>query len=212
MVSQEEIKQLWLQTRARLTAKGLADQPEATLSLRCPSGTSMWFGATTLPEPHLLDWRQPEQTRPARIHAAAHAARGDAGAVLWGGGPFSACLGDFGGVLPQVFDEQARHIGPMSAPISRPELLAGALRRGGNVVLWQGLPLCIGVTATRLALNAELLEKCAKAYVLAAASGGRVNPLPWLVRHIANGRLIKDERRAALAFQRGALPEESKAY
>ena len=212
MVSQEDMKQLWLQTRDRLAAKGLADRPETTLSLRCPSGTTMWFGATTLPEPHLLDWRRPELARQSSVHAEIHAARSDAGAVLWGGGPFSACLNDFGGVLPQVFDEQARHIGPMSEPVSRLEELGGALANGGNVILWRGLPLCLGVTATRLALNVELLEKCAKAYVLAAAAGGRVSPLPWLVRRIANGRLTKDELRAAQAFQRGVLPEESKAY
>ena len=78
--------------------------------------------------------------------------------------------------------------------------------------LVQGNPVCLGTTATRLALNAELFEKCAKAYVLAAASGGRVRPLPWLVRHVANGRLLKDERQARERFVQGLLPVESKGY
>jgi len=148
----------------------------------------------------------------ATIHATVHARRPDAGAVLWSGGPFGACLSDFGGALPQVFDEQARHLGAMPPPVARVEDLARALSEGGNVVLWRGTPLCLGMTCTRLALNAELLEKCAKAYVLAAASGGQVAPLPWLVRRIANGRLAKDQRWAAQAFGRGDLPRESKGY
>ena len=66
--------------------------------------------------------------------------------------------------------------------------------------------------ATRLALNTELFEKCAKAYVLAAASGGAVRPLPWLVRRVANGRLRKDRRAAVARWAQGLLPEEAKGY
>jgi hypothetical protein len=90
--------------------------------------------------------------------------------------------------------------------------LAAALDITGNALLLRGQPMCLGTTCTRLALNAELFEKCAKAYVLAAAAGGRVKELPWLVRRIANGRLVKDERRAAQAFGRGELPVESSGY
>jgi len=86
------------------------------------------------------------------------------------------------------------------------------LRQGGNVLLVQGRPLCIGMTATRLALNAELFEKCAKAYVLAVAGGGRVHALPWIVRLVANRRLHKDEQRATQRFAQGLLPEETKGY
>ena len=92
---------------------------------------------------------------------------------------FGRCLADFGGAMPQVFDEQARHLGPMGPAAAALRELARSLRQGGNVLLVQGRPLCIGMTATRLALNAELFEKCAKAYVLAVAGGGRVQALPW---------------------------------
>ncbi|MGJ3701214.1 hypothetical protein [Variovorax sp. AFSI2.2] len=61
-------------------------------------------------------------------------------------------------------------------------------------------------------MNTELFEKCAEAYVLAAATGGQVDPLPWVVRHVANRRLIWDERRAAERFAHGLLPEETKGY
>jgi hypothetical protein len=114
--------------------------------------------------------------------------------------------------MPQAFDEQARHLGPMAPPAASVRDVARSLRRGGNVLLVQRRPMCLGMTAMRLALNAELFEKCAKAYVLAVAGGGRVRPLPWIVRLVANGRLRKDEQRATQRFSQGLLPEETKGY
>jgi hypothetical protein len=61
-------------------------------------------------------------------------------------------------------------------------------------------------------LNAELFEKCAKAYVLARATGLPMHTLPWWVCRIANGRLKKDQRRATERFALGLLPEEVKGY
>lgn len=212
MVALDHTRQLWLDTRARLAAKGLLQHAQASLALRCPGQHHMWCGLTARSEPQLIDLQQSALPSPFRVPAEVLAARPDVGALLWGGGPYSACLADFGSELPQVFDEQARHIGPMAPACAEPAQLRKALRQRGNVLLWQGVPLCLAVTATRLALNSELLEKCAKAYVLAIAAGGQVEALPWLVRYIANGRLRKDQRRAALAYGRGVYPEESKAY
>jgi len=114
---------------------------------------------------------------------------------------------------PQRLD-RGRELAGRSVGMSAaaPRELAASLREGGNVLLLQGRPVCLGMTATRLALNAELFEKCAKAYVLAVASGGPVHALPWLVRMIANRRLAKDQRRATARFLQGVLPEESKGY
>lgn len=87
-----------------------------------------------------------------------------------------------------------------------------ALEGLGNAALVDGHMVCLGTTATRLGLNAELVEKCAKAYVLAVAGGGRVRPLPWIVRLVANRRLAKDQERARARLLQGLLPEESKGY
>jgi ribulose-5-phosphate 4-epimerase/fuculose-1-phosphate aldolase len=212
MTTQESMKEQWLRTRDRLVAKKLLRGDDASLSVRCPGGGGMWFGTAEERAPVLVDWRDTARNGPASAHAIVHARRADVGAVAWGGGPFGACLADFGDVLPQVFDEQARHIGPMGRPAWSDTDLAAALDITGNALLLRGQPMCLGTTCTRLALNAELFEKCAKAYVLAAAAGGRVKELPWLVRRIANGRLVKDERRAAQAFGRGELPVESSGY
>lgn len=212
MTLQESMKEQWLRTRDRLVAKELLRSADASLSVRCPGGSSMWFGTVEESSPLLLNWHGTARSGSAFAHTIVHACRADVGAVAWGGGLFGACLADFGGVLPQVFDEQARHIGPMGWPAGSDSELATALGTAGNALLWRSQPMCFGTTCTRLALNAELFEKCAKAYVLAAAAGGRVKELPWLVRRIANSRLVKDERRAAQAFERGELPVESSGY
>ena len=64
----------------------------------------------------------------------------------------------------------------------------------------------------RTVFNAELLEKCAKAYVLATCAGLPVGRIPWLVRWIANGRLMKDERQAAAQYAMGLAPVLSTSY
>jgi ribulose-5-phosphate 4-epimerase/fuculose-1-phosphate aldolase len=203
---------MWAETRDRLAAKGLLAGSGASLSVRCPGGTSMWFGAAAADAPVLRDWGDAAAEAAAAVHALAYARRPDVGAVARGGGPFGMHLAGFGGALPQVFDEQARHIGPMPRAVDDENGLGAALRTPGSALVLRGSPLCWGTTPRRLALNAELFEKCAKAYVLAVATGGRVRPLPWWVRRIANGRLARDQRAAALAFARGEQPKESTSY
>jgi len=48
--------------------------------------------------------------------------------------------------------------------------------------------------------------------VLATLTGQRVGALPWLVRFVANRRLLKDEARAAQAYARGEVPTGLHAY
>lgn len=207
---EEALREQWLQLRERLQARRLLAAEGASLSLRIPHCDAMWFGQAVDAQPQRVPLRAASGV--AQLHAAAYAARSDVGAIAVGGGEFGRCLADFGGAMPQVFDEQARHLGPMGAAAVELRELAPALRQGGNVLLMQGQPVCLGMTAMRLALNAELFEKCAKAYVLAVAIGGPVRPLPWIVRRVANGRLHKDEQRATLRFAQGLLPEETKGY
>ncbi|KAB7763194.1 hypothetical protein [Xanthomonas maliensis] len=209
----ETLRDTWLQTRERLQAKHLLGDDAAALSLRCPGATTMWVGGTTAASPQLLDWRDSAALHaPFRLHAQVYAQRGDVGAVAWSAGVFGHCLVEVGGLLPQVFDEQARHLGPMPAPTALDAAAAALAGAVGNAVLVAGRPLCVATSARRLALNIELFEKCAKAYVLAAATGAPTGVLPWWVRRIANGRLRKDQRRAVAAFASGELPVESTSY
>ncbi len=214
--AEDGLRAQWLGLRDRLRAKNLLQGGHASLSLRIPGDSAMWFGPADADAPQriALGAGPLPAPEPARLHALAYAQRGDVGAVAVGGGAFGRCLADFGGAMPQVFDEQARHVGPMSPPAIRLDLNAapGALQGRGNAALVDGHMVCLGMTATRLCLNAELVEKCAKAYVLAVAGGGRVRPLPWIVRLVANRRLAKDQLRARARLVQGLLPEETKGY
>ncbi len=172
----------------------------------------MWLGGVADTAPSRVSCEGALRNQAGAVHAAVYAARGDVGAIAWAGGPFGALLAHFGGALPHLFDDQARHIGLMPPAIGTAGELPAALQAGGNALIMGGAPLCFGSTPRRLALNAELFEKCAKAYVLAAAAGGRVRTVPWWVRRIANDRLAKDARRAAEAFQRGQMPGEGNSY
>ncbi|MBN0987641.1 hypothetical protein [Amphritea pacifica] len=211
MTDTNNLQQTWINTRDRLAVKGLLSGKNAGLSVRCPDTPKIWLGSATDTQPQLVDLNNPTSAI-AKDHSAIYTRRGDIGAIAFGGGAFGSLLPHFGGTLPQLFDEQARHIGRMAGAILLDAQLDKALRGGGNALLWRQIPMCFGMTCTRLALNAELFEKCAKAYVLAAATGGRITRLPWWVRRIANGRLDKDEQRAQEAFTRGELPVETKGY
>jgi len=198
----------WSATKARLEARGLWGAG-ASLSLRFAGDETIWFGGESDVAPRLV---RLAEAGGAPVHVAVYAARADVGAVAVGGGKFGRALAAFGGPMPVLFDEQARHLGIMGEACAAPVGLAAALRRGGNVALVGDLPVCLGMTAKRLALNAELFEKCVKAYVLARAAGGPTHAPAWWARAIAGRRLIKDERRAAERFAQGQPPEDNDRY
>jgi hypothetical protein len=68
------------------------------------------------------------------------------------------------------------------------------------------------MTCDRVLFNTELYEKCSQAYVIAKASGSRIGLIPVWVRIIANHRLLKDERRAAVSYRNGHIPEGISGY
>jgi hypothetical protein len=202
-----------LAARERCARQGYLGSNEAGLSTRLPGSTDFLFVDAGAAAPWRLSWLDAQEGL-LTLHAAIYRLRADVGAVLSGGGVFTTALHDFGGTMPVGFDEQARHLGRM--PEAAPSIAALEMRprlaNGANTILVGSLPVCLGTTCQRLVLNAELVEKCAKAYVLAAATGEPVGELPWWVRKIAIGRLHKDQRRAAQRFALGLLPEETRGY
>jgi len=208
----DQLRDRWVSARRRLRYRGLfADG--SSLSLRSPRGAMLWFGDAHCSEPAQLGLAHAaSSTGESPVHAAIYLARPDVGAVLLGGGEYGRALAGFGGGMPQLFDEQARHIGPMGSPVDGAPTLSRTLRGGGNALIIGGRPACLGTTCERLVLNAELFEKCAQACVLALATGGSIRPLPWWVRLVANWRLMNDEKRAALRFSQGLMPEHSLGY
>jgi ribulose-5-phosphate 4-epimerase/fuculose-1-phosphate aldolase len=200
--------------RERCARQGFLAAEHAGVSVRLPGENHFLFVDATTSTAHRQSWLGPLSTVSHTLHAFVYQFRPDVGAVLSGGGLFAAALHDFGGAMPVGFDEQARHLGRMQAAVSIGTLpqLRTRLAAGANSILVDRLPVCLGTTTQRLVLNAELLEKCAKAYILAAATGQPVRTLPWWVCRIAIGRLRKDQQRAAGRLAQGLLPEETRGY
>jgi len=151
----------------------------------------------------------------AALHARIYQARGDVGAVLQAAPTWAAALGQLAAPMPGIFDEQIRHLGAQIGQVPdwrQGSKLEAALALGNNGYGLGTQVLFLGMTLERLVFNAELLEKCAKAYLLAHSTGMPVGRIPWLVRWVAGGRLRKDQRRAAQRHAAGQLAERSKAY
>ncbi|WP_431286962.1 hypothetical protein [Roseateles chitinivorans] len=233
----EEFQETWRGLRLRLLARGLMPQPADSVSLRDPASGRMWWGTAAdasmqavsirsgASELSMLAATAASAATPATsaasplatiaaiaLHRTVYEARKDVCAVLIGGGAFCRQMGAFGGWMPSVFDEQIRQLGHMARPTEDLSQLPAALADGGNVALHAGQVLLLGMTPSRLALNAELFEKCAKAWVPATAAGAKLRTLPWIVRHVANGRLMKEEARAREQVRRGLRPEETRGY
>ncbi|MCI3945668.1 Ribulose-5-phosphate 4-epimerase/Fuculose-1-phosphate aldolase [Pseudomonas syringae] len=204
----ESLRQQWFDLRERLM--GQVDS-HSSMSLRLPGEQGMWLGTLYDLAPQVIDWSACAVPA-SHTHAAIYRTRADVGAILIGGGTFAKSLVDFGGVMPILFDEQARHIGHMGEPARQDQPLTNTLKRGGNGALIGGTPVVMGTTGARMALNAELFEKCAKAFTLAKACGTQLTLLPWWVVLVANGRLMKDEKRAAQHFADGKIPPETRGY
>ncbi len=205
----------------RLAGKGFFNTPGDSFSMRIPGSTEM-----ILATGH-EDWRQIEiadfhaislssKERLDGLHASIYRARADVGAVAISSPMGARLLAGHGGLLPPIFDEQIRHLGPPAGPLCNEdthELIAGrACKRGANAALLGERLICMGMTCDRVVFNTELYEKCARAYVIAKASGSPIGLIPLWVRLIANRRLLKDERRAALSYRNGCIPEGIDAY
>jgi Class II Aldolase and Adducin N-terminal domain len=153
----------------------------------------------------------------SRLHGAIYLARPDVGAIAISSPKGARLLAGSGGVLPPLFDELVRHIGlpswtALEARHLSKEQMREAFGRGANATLLGERLVCLGMTVERVIHNTELLEKCARAYVIAKASGGTVRTIPSWVRLIANHRLMRDERSAEASYASGKTPEVSVTY
>lgn len=145
---------------------------------------------------------------PDERHSAFYRDRPDVGAVLVARPSWAGALGLVPRDMPGLFDEQVRHLGRKVARFS-----PAALKSGDNAfLLEEGGVLCLGMTLDRLIFNAELLEKCAKAFILAHSTGAKLTLVPWWVRMIAGRRLLRDERFAAACYAEGRVPVFKSAY
>ena len=208
----DTIKELLLQDQARFFAKGLFGHPDDSFSIRVPGRSEfvMVQGAGSRPRHIIMD--APDGV--AALHAKLYRARPDAGAVLLGRSPWCTALAALDATMPVLFDEQARHIGKVEASVAAGNLpgLEKAVAGGANVAIIGGQRLCLGVTPERIVLNAELFEKCAKAFVIAHSSGAPVNSLPGKSCRFYIQRMWDDQVRAAETLASGRIPEGMNAY
>lgn len=192
----------------RLAAKGLFRSPEDSFSVSIPGKPEALLASGC------GDWRafRREDLRVVSlsteegiegVHAAIYRQRSDVGAVAICSPAAARLLARSGGVLPPLFDEQVRHLGLPAPPLRNLNDVRGAIpgrafKQGANALLAGEQLVCLGTNGHRTLMNTELYEKCARAYVIAAASGNRIYRIPAAVRWIAARSLRKDERRAAM--------------
>jgi ribulose-5-phosphate 4-epimerase/fuculose-1-phosphate aldolase len=148
------------------------------------------------------------EASPVRLHAVVYRHRPDVGAILTASLPWASRLASLGGRMPAVFDEQARYLGARVEPLAlegmkMTQAHTAILKRGGNAFLFQQGVICLGCTAARATFNAELLEKCAQAFILASLTGHPTTVIPSFVRYVAVRRLRRDQKRASEAFENG---------
>jgi ribulose-5-phosphate 4-epimerase/fuculose-1-phosphate aldolase len=206
----------------RLAAKSFLNTSADSFSMRIPGSTEMLLASG------LEDWKQIESTdvhttalasggNPVGLHAAIYQERADVGAVAISSPEVAHLLAKHGGLLPPLFDEQVRHIGTSAGPLQdangvNKDILTKTLGQGSNAALAGEQLLCLGMTRDRVIFNAELYDKCARAYVIATESGGEIGRIPLWVRLIANRRLLRNERDAAASYRNGRMPEGINAY
>jgi ribulose-5-phosphate 4-epimerase/fuculose-1-phosphate aldolase len=209
----KEIAELLQNDVARLRAKSLFGERGDSVSMRIPGRTEFLLALPDNEGFRTVGFGE-KGDEAAAFHAAIYRARQDAGAILIGRTPWSAAISTIGTAVPTLFDEQARHIGKMEDPVhvGRRKWAIEALRGGGNAALYGDQRICVGTTPDRIVFNADLFEKCAKAFVIAHASGYRIRKVPGWVRYIAGRRLKKDQKRAAESYHAGQIPEGMDAY
>ena len=199
--------------KERLLAERLFGETQDSLSVRVPGRDAFVLAFPNGNDVRTESFRT-KALSAAGFHAAIYRTRKDAGAVLIGRTKWSTALSALGKVTPTLFDEQARHIGNAGKPlrIGRSARVSGAIKEGANVAIYGDQRICVGTTPNRVVFNAELFEKCSKAFVVAHASGKRIRKVPGWVRFIAGGRLKKDQKRAAESYAAGRIPEGMDGY
>lgn len=161
----------------------------------------------------------------AALHAQIFAIRGDAGGVFVSGARFTQALNLVKKPMRGIFDEQVRQIGLSTKRLAlKNHQLTRQdkklLNKLDNAFLLTPVKpsaepmgvLILGVTHERVVFNAELMEKCAKAYVLASATGKPVTEVPFYVKLIANKRKLKDQAYTAECYAKGDMPTGFTAY
>lgn len=193
--------------------KGLWLPGDGHLALRVPA-SGQFFSWSANDQGELVARRSEDGS----IESMVGARRPGIGGMVIARPCWGSSLAEIDQPMPAIFDEQVRQIGPGIQRLSwrEGEFLSSEderrIDRGDTAYLWGSKVLVLGYTLDRAVFNMELLEKCAKSFVLAYLTGLRVSTLPWWVRLIAFRRLRRDEAKAAGAFKAGQMPTGLGSY
>ncbi len=190
----------------RIERKGLLALPGGRVSFRVPGSDRfhLYAGGDEFSVGQCSDRRS--------IESLIFGQRSDAGSIVVARPVWGSRLTGIPVSMPALFDEQVRQLGKSVETLSwmPGDSLSAAdqskIARGDTAYLWNGNVLVMGYSLERSVFNLELLEKCAKSFVLAHLTGEKLTRIPAWVQWIAFGRLKKDQRKASSAFARGELP------
>lgn len=196
----------------RLRKKGLFGNEADSISARFAERPSLLLG-TGMTNLSMAEWPLSGSSDDAvlRLHREIYSARSDVGVIVVAHSPWGSRLAELDVSMPAIFDEQIRQLGT-AVPRWGTAAAYQQLREGGNAFVHVNSVICLGTSPDRAVFNLELLEKCAKSFVLAHLSGQKVGRIPRWVQWIASGRLRKDERKAANSFAERKYPDLTTGY
>jgi ribulose-5-phosphate 4-epimerase/fuculose-1-phosphate aldolase len=209
----EETIRSWLRSSyERLERRGLLATQGGRVSFRVPARDTFHLYAGG----NEFSTGQPAEG--TSIESLLFGQRSDAGSVIVAQPAWGSRLAEIPGAMPALFDEQVRQLGKSVETLSwmPGDTLSTSdekkISRGDTAYLWNGNVVVVGYSLDRAVFNLELLEKCAKSFVLAQLTGEKLTRIPAWVQWIAFGRLKKDQRKASSAFARGELPSGLGGY
>ena len=144
----------------------------------------------------------------SKMHAAIYNERKDVKAIIHTHQAIASALTLIKAPIPALFDEQVRFLGRSVeiipyAPSGTGMLVkqvAKHVRNHNNAFLMQNHgALVFGDSMERAIENAQILEKCAKAYLLSLLSERKINQLPLPIREIVFQMLRKDQKLAEVS-------------
>ncbi|MBU0935253.1 MAG: class II aldolase/adducin family protein [Spirochaetes bacterium] len=206
-----------VQAARQLTERGLLMATGGNLSRRSPDGNGFLITPsnrdylTMLPE-HIcvLDWELRQMDGPyapsveSGLHAAVYGRRSDVAAIVHTHQVYASAVSLLKTGIPALFDEQARFLGRSVrlipyAPSGTGWLaatVAKQVRGHDNAFLMKNHgALSFGHDVERAVHNAEILEKCALAWLLALSAGQKPGRIPLAIREIAHAKLRADAKK-----------------
>jgi L-ribulose-5-phosphate 4-epimerase len=139
------------------------------------------------------------------LHAAVYVTRPDVNAIVHTHQVYASTLALIDKPIPALFDEQARFLGrsveiipyaPSGTGFLKNVIVKHIKNHNNAYIMKNHGALCFGHDVERAAHNAEILEKCAIAYLLALCTEQKVTKIPLPIREIAFAKLRKDQKKA----------------